>query len=56
LIELAQQFGVPADCVGETGGDRLSVGPVDGEPWLDVEVALLHERWRGAIPRRLGES
>jgi len=56
LIELAQQFGVPAECVGETGGDRLSVGPVDGEPWLDVEVALIHERWRGAIPRRLGES
>ena len=56
LIELAQQFGIPAECVGETGGDRLSVGPVDGEAWLDVEVALIHERWRGAIPRRLGES
>ncbi|MCH7643586.1 MAG: phosphoribosylformylglycinamidine synthase subunit PurL [Myxococcales bacterium] len=56
LIELAKQSGVPAECIGETGGDRLSVGPIEGEPWLDVEVALLHERWRGAIPRRLGES
>jgi phosphoribosylformylglycinamidine synthase len=56
LIEFAQQSGVPAACIGETGGDRLSVGPIECEPWLDVEVASLHERWRGAIPRRLGES
>ena len=56
LIKLAKRSGVPAECIGETGGDRLSVGPIEGEPWLDVEVALLHERWRGAIPRRLGES
>jgi phosphoribosylformylglycinamidine synthase len=56
LIELAQQSGVPAACIGETGGERLSVGPIEGEPWLDVEVALLCEHWRDAIPRRLGES
>jgi phosphoribosylformylglycinamidine synthase len=56
LIELAKQGGVPAVHIGETGGDRLSVAPIEGEPWLDVEVALLHECWRGAIPRRLGES
>jgi phosphoribosylformylglycinamidine synthase len=56
LIEFAQQSGVPAACIGETGGDRLSVGPIECEPWLDVEVASLHERWRDAIPRRLGES
>jgi phosphoribosylformylglycinamidine synthase len=56
LIEFAQQSGVPAACIGETGGDRLSVGSIDREPWLDVEVASLHECWRGAIPRRLGES
>jgi phosphoribosylformylglycinamidine (FGAM) synthase-like enzyme len=56
LIELAEQNGVPAVCIGETGGDRLSIGPIEAEPWLDVGVASLHERWRGAIPRRLGES
>jgi phosphoribosylformylglycinamidine (FGAM) synthase-like enzyme len=56
LIEFAQRSGVAAVCIGETGGDRLSVGPAEGERWLDVEVALLHERWRCAIPRRLGES
>jgi phosphoribosylformylglycinamidine synthase len=56
LSELAKQFGVPAACIGETGGDRLAIGPLEDEPWLDVEVASLHERWRGAIPRRLGES
>jgi phosphoribosylformylglycinamidine synthase len=56
LIELAQRSGVPAARIGETGGDRLSVGPIEGEPWLDVEVVSLHKRWRDAIPRRLGES
>jgi phosphoribosylformylglycinamidine synthase len=56
LIELARRSGVAAASIGETGGDRLSVGPIAGEPWLDVEVASLHERWRDAIPRRLGES
>ncbi len=56
LIELSTQSGVPAARVGETGGDRLLVGPIESEPWLDVEVALLHECWRAAIPRRLGES
>ncbi len=56
LLELAAQFEVAAACVGETGGTRLSVGPIEGEPWLDVEVASLHECWRRAIPRRLGEA
>ena len=56
LIDLAKQSRVSAERIGETGGDRLWVGPIEGEPWLDVELALLHERWRGAIPRRLGES
>ena len=56
LIEFAQQLGVPAACIGETGGDRLLIGPIEDEPWLDVDVASLHECWRGAIPRRVGES
>ena len=55
LIELARESGVPAECIGETGGERLSVGPLEGEPWLDVEVVSLCKRWRDAIPRRLGE-
>jgi len=56
LIELAQRSGVPAARIGQTGGERLSIGPTTGEPWLDVDVASLHECWRSAIPRRLGES
>jgi len=56
LTELAKRAGVPATCIGETGGDRLLIGPIEDEPWLDVDVASLHECWRGAIPRRLGGS
>jgi phosphoribosylformylglycinamidine (FGAM) synthase-like enzyme len=56
LVELARQSGLPAERIGETGGERLSVGPTSGEPWLDAEVASLRDRWRDAIPRRLGEA
>jgi phosphoribosylformylglycinamidine synthase len=53
LLELAAEHGVPARAVGETGGERLVVGAPGGEPWLDLAVDDLHERWAGAIPRRL---
>jgi phosphoribosylformylglycinamidine synthase len=56
LLELAQQHGVPAEQVGETGGDRLRVGPERGEPWLDAPVANLRECWSRAIPRRLEKT
>jgi phosphoribosylformylglycinamidine synthase len=56
LLELARERGVPAEHVGETGGERLWVGPARGEPWIDVRIDGLRERWRRAIPRRLEES
>ncbi|HXV37537.1 MAG TPA: phosphoribosylformylglycinamidine synthase subunit PurL [Myxococcota bacterium] len=56
LLELAKQLGVRAQRIGETGGARLSIAPLDGEPWLDVELEQLQACWRRAIPRRLGDA
>jgi phosphoribosylformylglycinamidine synthase II len=56
LIERARKAGVPAESVGATGGDRLTIGPVEGQPWLDADVASLWERWKNAIPSCLGDT
>ena len=53
LLALAKECGVPAACAGRTGGERLTVGPEDGTPWIDEMVETLHARWASAIPRRL---
>jgi phosphoribosylformylglycinamidine synthase II len=53
LLALAEEVGVPARHIGETGGDRLRIRPPGGSPWIDAPVARLHAIWRGAIPRRL---
>jgi hypothetical protein len=53
LLELAAAKQVPARRIGETGGDRLQIGPLVGEPWIDAEVAKLRSIWQKAIPRRL---
>ncbi len=57
LLELARERGVPARLVGETGGDRLVIGPEPGPdhagPWIDAAIEALHGRWARAIPDRL---
>jgi len=55
LASLARKHGVSARRVGTTGGDRLTITPTSGSPWIDLPVADLHESWARAIPRRLGE-
>lgn len=55
LLARAREHGVPARHVGQTGGDRLTIGPARGEAWIDAPIETLHERWARAIPRRLGE-
>jgi phosphoribosylformylglycinamidine synthase len=55
LVALAHEHDVPLQRIGRTGGDRLVLGPRGAEPWIDLPVSLLHERWQRAIPRRLGE-
>jgi phosphoribosylformylglycinamidine synthase len=53
LLAAAREEGLPARRVGETGGERLVVGPPGGEPWIDCAVARLREIWARALPRRL---
>jgi phosphoribosylformylglycinamidine synthase len=53
LLALAAERGVPALRIGETGGDRLVVGPPKGGSWIDASLEHLHALWSRAIPRRL---
>jgi phosphoribosylformylglycinamidine synthase subunit PurL len=52
-LALAAEHGVPARQIGETGGDRLVIGPPNAAPWIDLPLALLYARFSRAIPRRL---
>jgi phosphoribosylformylglycinamidine synthase len=56
LCALAGRHGVPAQRIGSTGGDALAIRSAGGETWISAPVAMLEERWRRAIPRRLGEA
>jgi len=56
VADAARRAGVPAARLGETGGDRLVVGPPGGPAWIDAPVARLEAIWSRAIPRRLEEA
>jgi phosphoribosylformylglycinamidine synthase len=53
VLRRAREAGVPARAIGETGGERLVIGPPEGAAWIDAPLARLHARWANAIPRRL---
>jgi phosphoribosylformylglycinamidine synthase len=53
LQQLAGERELPARRIGETGGERLRIGPATGKPWIDAAVEELASLWRAAIPRRL---
>ena len=40
VIEIAQQYGVPAAVIGVTGGDRLVISE-----WIDLTLSSLREAW-----------
>jgi phosphoribosylformylglycinamidine synthase len=56
LLALAEERNVPARRIGETGGDRLRIGPPQGDPWIDAPIAHLRALWEQGIPRRLEVS
>jgi phosphoribosylformylglycinamidine synthase subunit PurL len=57
LRSAAKRAGIPARRIGETGGERLRIGPRDrGEAWIDAPVERLARIWTRALPRRLEES
>ena len=59
LCAAAAKAGVPAQHVGETGGDRLQISPDSSSGsssrtfWIDADLDQLERSWRAAIPRRL---
>jgi phosphoribosylformylglycinamidine synthase len=52
VLAAAEEAGVPALDLGETGGDELVVR--SGSDILRAPVAALHEIWSTALPRALG--
>ncbi|HWM89463.1 MAG TPA: phosphoribosylformylglycinamidine synthase subunit PurL [Thermoanaerobaculia bacterium] len=52
VLEAAEEMGVPAAEIGETGGEDLVVK--SGGEALRAPVAGLHEIWSTALPRALG--
>ncbi len=53
ILARAAAAGVPAQPIGETGGERLRIGAQGGAPWIDGDVAHLAAIWEQGIPRRL---
>ena len=53
LLALARTYGVPAEAIGTTGGDRL-VFTVNGKNVIDAPLSELHAAWKDAIPCLIG--
>jgi len=52
IQQVAEEYGVFADVLGETGSDRVEIG-VDGESVISAGVAELREAYEGALERAL---
>jgi phosphoribosylformylglycinamidine (FGAM) synthase-like enzyme len=55
VLAVAARWGVPADRIGETGGDRLSI-TVAGEMLVDVELTAVRAAWSEALSTQLGST
>jgi phosphoribosylformylglycinamidine synthase subunit PurL len=52
IKELAEEYGVFADVLGETGSDRVEIS-VDGQLVISASIAELREAYEGALERAL---
>ncbi len=52
IQQVAEEYGVFADVLGETGLDRVEIG-VDGQSVISASVAELREAYEGALERAL---
>jgi phosphoribosylformylglycinamidine synthase len=52
IKDVAEQFGVAADVIGETGGDRLEIS-LDGALRVSAAVAELSAAYEGALESAL---
>jgi phosphoribosylformylglycinamidine synthase len=55
VLAVAARWGVPADRIGETGGDRLMI-TVAGEMLVDVELTAVRAAWTDGLPDQLGSA
>jgi phosphoribosylformylglycinamidine synthase len=53
IQQLAEEYGVFADVLGETGPDRVEIS-VDGQPVISDSIAELRQAYEGALERALG--
>jgi phosphoribosylformylglycinamidine synthase len=53
IQQVAEEYGVFADVLGETGSDRVEI-TVDGQLVISASVAELREAYEGALERALG--
>jgi len=53
IQQVAEEYGVFADVLGETGSDRVEI-VVNGESVISASVAELREAYEGALERALG--
>jgi hypothetical protein len=49
---VAEEYGVFADVLGETGSDRVEIA-LNGQPVISASVAELREAYEGALERAL---
>jgi phosphoribosylformylglycinamidine synthase II len=52
IKQVAEEYGVFADVLGETGSDRVEI-TVDGQPVISASVQELREAYEGALERAL---
>jgi len=52
IQQVAEEYGVFADVLGETGSDRVEIA-VDGQPVISASIAELREAYEGALERAL---
>jgi phosphoribosylformylglycinamidine synthase subunit PurL len=52
IQQVAEEFGLSADVLGETGSDRVEIS-VDGQPVISASVAELREAYEGALEKAL---
>lgn len=56
VLSAAKAHGVPAQRIGQTGGEQFRIASTDGEVWIDFPVTHLKKIWKRAIPRRLSDG
>jgi phosphoribosylformylglycinamidine synthase len=52
IQQVAEEYGIFADVLGETGSDRIEIS-VDGQPVISASVAELREAYEGALEKVL---